>query len=135
MTAAVTSPAQPLMAAVRDAVTAAGVPFGDSRAPAREGSKPWIVAWADAGVWVPRTMTGSAYSTVLTCHCYGLTADSARIAARLLADGWCAAPCSRPPSRCPATTRTTRPPTTPPWSGASPSTNPGGRLWPSRAIA
>jgi hypothetical protein len=31
-------------------------------------------------------MTGSAYSTVLTCHCYGLTADSARIAARLLAD-------------------------------------------------
>jgi hypothetical protein len=86
MTAAVTSPAQPLMAAVRDAVTAAGVPFGDSRAPTREGSKPWIVAWADAGVWVPRTMTGSAWSTVLTCHCYGLTADSARIAARLLAD-------------------------------------------------
>jgi hypothetical protein len=86
MTAAVTSPAQPLMAAVRDAVTAAGVPFGDSRAPAREGSKPWIVAWADAGTWTPRTMTTSAWSTVLTCHCYGLTADSARIAARLLAD-------------------------------------------------
>lgn len=79
--------AQPVIDAVRSAVTAAGVPFGDSKMPTRDGTKPWVVAWFDPGTVGARTMRGGdGWSTVGTFHCYGLTADSARIAARIVAD-------------------------------------------------
>lgn len=74
---------QPVIAAIKAAVEGAGFAFGDSRKPAVVGTKPWVVAWFDAGIVEDRTMRSrDGWSMVGTFHSVGLTPEAARIAAR-----------------------------------------------------
>jgi hypothetical protein len=76
---------QPLVLAVKAAVEAAGVAFGDGAKPVVTGSRPWVVAWFDAGQVDDRSLRSrDGWSMVGTFHCLGLTPESARIAARAL---------------------------------------------------
>lgn len=70
-----------LTAAVKTALTTAGVPTGVGVKPAPDGTKPYVVIWPDGGVrsaWTMKANDGSA--EVWVCHCYGLTEDSASVA-------------------------------------------------------
>lgn len=81
MTAALVA-AQPIVNAVLEAVRAQDLPIGDSAAPAREGTKPWVVAWFDSGTLGPHTLASrDAWDITVTAHCLGLSAEAARIAA------------------------------------------------------
>lgn len=85
MTVPILSP-QPLVDAVIAAVQARGVPFGDGTVPTRDGTKPWIVGWFDAGTHDDDSLRGNdGWSVILTAHCLGLSAEAARIAAAHLA--------------------------------------------------
>lgn len=79
------SAVQPVINAILAAARQQGVPIGDSVMPTREGTKPWIVAWFDAGALGPHTMTSQTWTVTLTAHCLGLSAEAARIAAAKLA--------------------------------------------------
>lgn len=78
--------AQPIVDAVLTAVRQQGVPIADGELPIREGTKPWVVAWFDAGTLGPNTLAAQdAWSVTMTAHCLGLSAEAARIAAAKLA--------------------------------------------------
>lgn len=79
------SAVQPVIDAILAAVRQQGVPIGDSVMPTREGTKPWIVAWFDAGALGRHTMASQAWTVTLTAHCLGLSAEAARIATAKLA--------------------------------------------------
>jgi hypothetical protein len=74
---------QPVILAVKAAVEAAGVAFGDAKKPAVLAGRPWVLAWFDAGTVGDRSMVSrDGWATVGTFHSYGLTPESSRIAAR-----------------------------------------------------
>ena len=78
--------AQPLIDAVKAAVTAGGVAFGDGAKPAGATTR-YIVAWFDAGaVGDDSLATRDGFSIVGTFHCYGQTPEAARFAYRVLTD-------------------------------------------------
>lgn len=78
--------AQPLVDAVLSAARQQGLQIGDGSVPPRDGTKPWIVAWFDAGTIGPRTLSSrDAWTVTLTAHCLGLSAEAARLAAAKLA--------------------------------------------------
>ena len=57
------------------------IPVGVGKQPTRDGTKPWVVIWPDAGVRSALTMQandGAAETWV--CHHYGLTVESAEVA-------------------------------------------------------
>lgn len=74
------------MTALTDALApTVGVPVGVGKQPTRDGTKPWVVIWPDAGVRSAVTMKANdGYAETWVCHCFGLTPDSAAVAARLL---------------------------------------------------
>lgn len=63
------------------------IPVGVGAQPTRDGTKPFIVIWPDAGMGAPRTMRRDEPAAVETwvCHCLGLTPESAAVAVRKLA--------------------------------------------------
>lgn len=76
-----------LTAAVVPVLDAAGVKVGVAGQPARDGTKPFVVIWADTGVRSALTMQANdGITETWMCHCLGLTPDSAAVAARKLAD-------------------------------------------------
>jgi hypothetical protein len=77
--------AQPLVAAIKAAVEAQGVPLGDGRKPADVGNEPWVVAWFDAGTVSDRTLRSrDGWSVVGVFRCCGLSPEAARVASRAL---------------------------------------------------
>jgi hypothetical protein len=73
----------PVVAAIKAAVT--GVVFTDGSKPADVGSKPYIVAFFDAGTVENRSMASrDGWSMVGVFHCSGQSPDSARFAAKKL---------------------------------------------------
>jgi hypothetical protein len=82
-----------------------GVPWVSGSSPPGTARKPWVVIWPDAGVRSAVTMKANdGYAETWVCHCFGLTPDSAAVAARLLTAaiynlhqdivraGWCSSP-------------------------------------------
>lgn len=74
---------QPVVAAVKAAVEALGVAFGDAQKPTALAGRPYVVAWFDAGTVDDRSLLSrDGWSIVGTFHSVGLTPEAARIAAR-----------------------------------------------------
>lgn len=69
-------------------LTAADVLWGVAARPANAGGKPVVVIWPDGPVRTAATLADGRgeQTTVLVCHCLGLTPESAEIAERRLAD-------------------------------------------------
>lgn len=73
---------------VKAALEADGVPCGIGGRPTVDvGSKPFVVVWPDGPVRTPAKLSDSlgVQTTVLVCHCAGLTPESAYVAERKLA--------------------------------------------------
>lgn len=78
---------QPLVNELASRVEALGVQFGDGDEPVRDGTKPWVVGWFDAGTYGARSLIGNdAWSVVGVFHCCGLSPESARVAVRRLTE-------------------------------------------------
>lgn len=83
MTAPVAT-AQPVIDAVKAALTAVGVAFGDGVKPSTATTR-YIVAWFDAGTVEDRSLRSrDGFSVVGTFHCYGQTPEAARFAYKAL---------------------------------------------------
>ena len=77
--------AQPLIDAIKTAVTAAGVAIAEGRKPTVVAGKPYIVAFFDAGSVEDRSLRSrDGWSMVGSFQCAGLIPESARFAARKL---------------------------------------------------
>lgn len=77
---------QPLVDALRTALTGAGIAFGDGRMPNGATTR-YIVAWFDDGTVTDRSLLSrDGWSAVGTFHCYGQTPEAARYAYRALTD-------------------------------------------------
>ena len=77
--------AQPIIAAIKAAVTASGVLFSEGVKPPGIGNRPYIVGFFDSGTIDNRSLAGrDGFSLVGTFHCAGLTPESARVAVRRL---------------------------------------------------
>lgn len=60
-----------------------GIPLGYGKQPTRVGTKPWVVAWPDAGTVYAATMKwNDGRDLTITFRCYGLTPESAAVAVR-----------------------------------------------------
>jgi hypothetical protein len=71
--------------ALTDALLVDGVPVGIGKRPDVAASKPFVVIWPTVPVRSPSTMqVDGAYMETWTCHCYGLTEQSAAVALRKL---------------------------------------------------
>jgi hypothetical protein len=76
---------QPLLDALRAAVTAQGVAYEEARKPEVVGARPYIVAFFDSGRVESRSLRGrDGWSTVGTFHCSGLSPESVRFAVNRL---------------------------------------------------
>ena len=76
--------AQPLIDALKAAVTSAGVAFGDGVKPSPATTR-YIVAWFDAGSVVDASLKSrDGFTLVGTFHCYGSTPEAARFANKVL---------------------------------------------------
>lgn len=76
---------QPLIDAIKAAVIAGGVAFGDGAKPANVGNTPYIVAFFDAGAVESQSLKSrDGWSTTVAAHCSGLSPEAARIAVRRL---------------------------------------------------
>lgn len=75
----------PLVAAVDAALTAVGVPFGDSDKPTdSQSGKPYVVGMFDSGRVTDRTMLSRDGASVwMVLHTYALSPDGVRIGRRL----------------------------------------------------
>lgn len=74
-----------LLSAIQAAVQADpnGVPLGYGKQPTRSGTKPWVVAWPDAGNTYAATMRWTdGEDLTITFRQYGLTPESAKVADR-----------------------------------------------------
>ena len=75
---------QPLVSALKAAVEAAGVAFGDGKKPATATTR-YIVAFFDGGRVEDSSLASrDGFSVVGTFHCYGQTPDAARFASQKL---------------------------------------------------
>jgi hypothetical protein len=76
----------PLVSAIDAAVTAAGVPFGDSNKPADAvANKPYVVGYFDGGQITDDTLRSRDGVTVgCVFHSYGLSPDAVRIGRKSL---------------------------------------------------
>jgi dienelactone hydrolase len=76
----------PLVAAIDAAVTAAGVPFGDSNRPGDVvAGKPYVVGYCDGGQITDESLRSRDGVTVgCVFHSYGLSPDSVRIGRKAL---------------------------------------------------
>jgi hypothetical protein len=71
--------------ALTDALVVEGVPVGIGKRPTVAVNKPFIVIWPDAGLRSAVTMKANdGLAETWTCHCYGLTEESAAVALREL---------------------------------------------------
>ena len=83
MTAPVAT-AQPIIDALKGALTTAGVALGDGVKPAGATTR-YIVAWFDAGTVTDASLRArDGFDVVGTFHCYGQTPEAARFAHRAL---------------------------------------------------
>jgi hypothetical protein len=79
--------ASPLIDAIKAAVTSAGVAIAEGRKPASVGTRPYIVAFFDAGTVDDRSLRSrDGWSMYCSFQCAGLTPESARFAVRKLRD-------------------------------------------------
>ena len=77
--------AEPLITAIKGAVTAAGVLIADSRKPDGVGNKPYIVAFFDAGRVEDKSLRSrDGFSLYASFQCAGLEPWSARFAVHRL---------------------------------------------------
>ena len=77
--------ARPVVAAIKAAVTAGGVAFGDGKKPTVDDGDPYVVAFFDSGTVDDRSLVSrDGWSITGTFHCSGLTPDASRIATRRL---------------------------------------------------
>jgi hypothetical protein len=83
---AVTLNISPLVAAIDAAVTAVGIPFGDSNKPTDAvANKPYVVCYADGGQVVDETLLArDGVAVGLVFHTYGLSPESVRGGRKLL---------------------------------------------------
>lgn len=76
-----------LTSVVTASLTTGGIAVGVGVRPTTMGTKPFVVIWPDGGVRSDATMkTNDALAETWTCHCYGLTEESAGVALRKLTD-------------------------------------------------
>jgi hypothetical protein len=76
--------AQPIIDALKTAVTTAGMTLGDGKKPT-DATTRYIVAWFDAGtVGDSSLLSRDGFSVVGTFHCYGQTPEAARGVYRVL---------------------------------------------------
>jgi hypothetical protein len=74
----------PLIAAVRDSVTAQNVAVAVGRRPGNVGPRmPWVVMWPDGGMVTDRSLLSrDGFELVAPFQCYGLEPESAIVAVR-----------------------------------------------------
>lgn len=73
----------PVVAAIGSAVTTGGVAFGDGKKPANVGSKPYVVAFFDAGTVTDRSLASrDGWELYCSFQCAGLSPEAVRIAIR-----------------------------------------------------
>jgi hypothetical protein len=76
--------AKPVIDALKAAVEAGAVAFGDGRKPAGATTR-YVVAWFDAGTVTDRSLRSrDGWECVGTFHAYGTTPDAARFASDVL---------------------------------------------------
>jgi len=74
-----------LTAAIVTALADQSLSVGVGRQPAHESDEPFVVIWPDSGRHSAVTMKANdGLAETWTCHCYGLTPESAQVAVRKL---------------------------------------------------